>query len=102
MEGSIFKRNSGVRSADRPQIFREERRLAGPAPHLIAADVEAAQPVNQLPRDLADRYVAPVSVGIGKASSSEGVVVASATSRCSASVSSSTRDIGQLERNKNI
>src|SRR3546814_7345382 len=34
--------------------------------HLIAANVEAAQPVDQLPRDLADREVAPVSVGIGK------------------------------------
>src|SRR3546814_16492222 len=51
--------------ADRPQISREERRLAGQS-HLIAANVEAAQPVDQLPRDLADREVAPVSVGIGK------------------------------------
>src|SRR3546814_10487348 len=59
-ENSVFKRNQGTRSADRPQISREERRLAGQS-HLIAANVEAAQPVDQLPRDLADREVAPVS-----------------------------------------
>src|SRR3546814_9240387 len=64
-ENAVFKLNQGTRSADRPQIAREERRLAGQS-HLIAANVEAAQPVDQLPRDLADREVAPVSVGIGK------------------------------------
>lgn len=34
---------------------------------LLCANIEAAQPVSELPRDLADRHMAPAPIPVGKA-----------------------------------